>query len=90
MDGGGGASWTGNRGNDELTHPAHERGEDLQVFGLLGVEEGKRTQQEGEGGLQGAAESSDLILQTELSCQIKAKWKKASSWEPEIKAIINR
>lgn len=35
-----------------LTDPAHERGEDLKIFGLLSVEEGERTQQQREDGLR--------------------------------------
>lgn len=35
-----------------LTNPAHHRGENLKIFGLLGVEEGERTQHESEDALQ--------------------------------------
>lgn len=36
-----------------LTHPTHERGEDLQIFGLLSVEKGEGPQHEGEDALRG-------------------------------------
>lgn len=42
-----------------LTHPAQQRGEDLQIFGLLSVEKDEGTQQEREGGLRGGTDSRD-------------------------------
>lgn len=41
-----------------LTYPAHERGEDLQIFGLLSAEKGERTQHEREDALQGEAQQT--------------------------------
>lgn len=42
-----------------LTNPAHERGENLKIFGLLGVEEGERPQQKSEHSLQGEDEENN-------------------------------
>lgn len=44
-----------------LTHPTHERGEDLQIFGLLSVEEGERPQHEGEDALQGEGQQTPSL-----------------------------
>lgn len=44
-----------------LTHPAHQRGEDLQVFGLLSAEKGEGTQHEREDALQGEGQQTPSL-----------------------------
>lgn len=44
-----------------LTDPTHERGENLQIFGLLGAEEGERTQQKSEDALQEERERREQL-----------------------------
>lgn len=62
-----------------LTYPAHERGEDLQIFGLLGVEEGEGAQHQREDGLREETDSrrghrdDSLITETQFSYRVGAK-----------------